>query len=288
MKENKAMKIPFGKALNFLGLTTLKQADSLALVSKEKGIQDEKQWHSSGQALALSTFGEAIPADFSYLYEALKRLPSSQQDAAKKKIDIALEAFTGGYTTSSLFAEYQDVEELKQMQLAVNNKYYSDPHCRSIIDNYTHYTIGGGIKVQVDNDKVLEVLSRFRFTNNMKIREKSLVKSCFREGELFIPYYTNTKDGSVKIRRVRPIEISDIDTHPTDIEEIHAYHQEYEYSPSGTERTYKVDKWFNDFMSLIYLPLILTSVKFLFSNLYQVFSFILLPSIFTDLTQIGL
>jgi len=238
--------------LGKLGLMTKATLADNVNKAKEDGMAEERTWHVHGEGknavTALQLVGEEIPQDFSYLYEAVEGLPSVKRKKVKKEIDRALEAFAGGFTNTSIFAEEQDVEVLKQMQLAVHNKYYTDPHCRSIIDNWTNYTIGGGIKIAVDNEKVLEALNDFRQRNKMPLREKELIRHTYKEGELFIAYYVNTRNGLTQIRRIRPLEIADIETHPNDIEVMFAYHQEYEYSPSGTDQSYKVDKWFRDFM----------------------------------------
>ena len=218
------------------------QVDDLLAKERETATQEEKQWHMKGGNPSVGIGNE--PPDYFYLYE--QNEPSLKGSKDRR----AMEHFVGGddYYGSTYPAFYSDqtVDQLFTMQEAVYVKYFNDPHCRSIIDNWTMYTIGGGLKLNVDNPKVEKVIRDFRTVNDMVKREKQLIKMCYIEGELFIAYYINPVNGKVKIRRIRPQEIADIETHPEDIETKFSYHWEYDHSPMGTEQSYKKDVWIPD------------------------------------------
>jgi hypothetical protein len=227
------------------------QVDDMVALERETATQEEKRWHSnSGSQITVGN----EPEDYFYLYEQAE---PPIDDANKNNTTRALEHFIGGYdyygSTYPAFYTEQTVDQLFTMQEAVYSKYFNDPHCRSIIDNWTMYTIGGGLKLNVDNQKVEKVIKEFRFKNDMVKREKQFIKMCYMEGELFIAYYINPVNGQIKIRRVRPQEIADIETHPEDIETKFAYHWEYDHSPMGTNQQYKKDIWVPDFEYSDYL-----------------------------------
>ena len=221
---------------------TKSQVNNIIAKERETATQEEKQWHMKGGNPSIGIGNE--PQDYFYLYE--QKEPSLKQNKDQR----AMEHFVGGYdyygSTYPAFYSDQTVDQLFTMQEAVYVKYFNDPHCRSIIDNWTMYTIGGGLKLNIDNPKVEKVIRDFRQTNDMVKREKQLIKMCYIEGELFIAYYINPVNGKVKIRRIRPQEIADIETHPEDIETKFSYHWEYDHSPMGTEQQYKRDIWIPD------------------------------------------
>jgi hypothetical protein len=226
-----------------------KEVEQAAAAAAEDGIQEEKKWRlkdvNTSQPFE-DNFVDDHPQDNFFLYE--HQQPQVKPKEAKSQ--RLLERFLGGYTffgSSYPNMRYsQTTSELHQMQEAVLYKYFNDPHCRSIIENWTHYTIGGGLKVEVDNKKVENVLNEFRYNNQMVKREKDFVRMAFTEGELFIGYYINPISGAVKVRRIRPQEIMDVETHPEDIETKLAYHWDYDYTPTGTKQSYKKDIWVKD------------------------------------------
>jgi len=218
------------------------QVDDLLAREREEATQEEKRWHTNGNNPDITMGNE--PPDYFYLYE--QNEPSIAQGKDKR----AMEHFIGGYdyygSTYPAFYSDQTVDQLFTMQEAVYVKYFNDPHCRSIIDNWTMYTIGGGLKLNIDNPKVEKVIRDFRSANDMVKREKQFIKMCYIEGELFVAYYINPVNGQIKVRRIRPSEIADIETHPEDIETKFSYHWEYDHSPMGTQQTYKKDVWVPD------------------------------------------
>jgi len=226
-----------------------KEVQDAAAKAAEDGIQEEKKWRlknvNTSQPFE-DNYVDDHPQDNFFLYE--HEQPQVKPKEAKSQ--RLLERFLGGYTffgSSYPNMRYsQTTAELQQMQEAVLYKYFNDPHCRSIIENWTHYTIGGGLKIEVDNKKVENVLNQFRYHNQMVKREKDFVRMTFVEGELFIGYYVNPISGQVKVRRIRPQEIKDVESHPGDIETKLSYHWYYNYTPTGTKQSYNKDLWVKD------------------------------------------
>ena len=218
------------------------KAEELASKAAEQATNEEKQWHVRGGEPSRAVVNNE-PQDYSYLYEQ----HDPNEPITEKQIH---EAFIGtyakDYNSSTWWTNTQTQDQLWMMQDAVVEKYHVDPHCRSIIENWVHYTVGGGVRVDCENPKVMKVLNKFRSDNRMVQREKEFIRMLYLQGELFIAYYTNEVTGEVKIRRIKPDEIIDIETHPGDIETTFAYHQQYDYSLEGTNQQYKADHWLAD------------------------------------------
>ncbi len=218
------------------------KAEELASKAAEQATNEEKQWHVRGGEPSRALVNSE-PQDYSYLYEQ----HDPNEPITEKQIH---EAFIGtyakDYNSSTWWTNTQTQDQLWMMQDAVVEKYHVDPHCRSIIENWVHYTVGGGVRVDCENPKVMKVLNKFRSDNRMVQREKEFIRMLYLQGELFIAYYVNELTGEVKIRRIKPDEIIDIETHPGDIETAFAYHQQYDYSLEGTNQQYKADHWLAD------------------------------------------
>tara|TARA_R100000008_G_scaffold86583_1_gene80302 strand:- start:5725 stop:7425 length:1701 start_codon:yes stop_codon:yes gene_type:complete len=226
------------------------EVDNEAARAAEEGIQEEKKWRLKDvntQEPFEDNYIDDHPQDNFFLYE--HNQPKIKK-STESKTQRLMERFLGGYTffgSNYPSIRYsQTTSELHQMQEAGLYKYFNDPHCRSIIENWTHYTIGGGIKIEVENKKVENILNQFRYNNQMVKREKDFVRMAFIEGELFIGYYINPISGEIKVRRIRPQEIMDVECHPGDIETKLAYHWDYDYTPTGTKQSYKKDVWVKD------------------------------------------
>jgi len=232
------------------------EVEELQAKAREGGINEERGWHRDNPDSPLQKEAQVTDvSDYSYLYEA--GVPTTEEEAKirlkkpkfsklRKSFFRAFEAFTGGWvSTWTLFQRGQTVDELFMMQDAVNSRYYTDPHARSILDNWTNYTIGGGLKVQVEVPKVQEWINEFRKRNKMKIREKRLIKRFYIEGELFIAYHD--KEGKVYVRRIRPNEVEDIKTDPDDFETVKEYKWTFESTLEGSQQVYKRNSWVPDF-----------------------------------------
>ena len=135
------------------------EIDQAVAKAAEDGIQEEKKWRLKNVDTSQpfeDNFVDDHPQDNFFLYE--HEQPQVKPGKKESRIQRTLEKFIGGYTffgSSYPNMRYsQTTSELHQMQDAVLYKYFNDPHCRSIIENWTHYTIGGGVKIEVENKKV--------------------------------------------------------------------------------------------------------------------------------------
>ncbi len=206
-----------------------------------KAVYEERRWHEQGGATDFNEQGDNFLTGEGLLEELIAQ--GVTKNIAKK---IVLEATSSaGWITYGLGLD-QHITDLHIMQDAVSDKYYTDPHCRSIINNWTNYTIGGGIKVTVDDEQVAAALATFRVKNKMLQREKKFIEDRYKHGELFIVYYENLLTGDIKLRHIRPKEIEEIETAPNDIEERLAYHWVYESSKAGSLQTYSQKQWLPD------------------------------------------
>lgn len=131
-------------------------------------------------------------------------------------------------------------EKLHNIQDACFNKYISDPHMQSIVNNVKQYVLGRGIKYDCLDPKAQAVLTAFWKANLMERRQKRMVKSEFIEGEYFLAYFADFNTGRVKVRKIPPKQITDIETHPEDLETKRAY--ERSYNVNGTPTT----TWYAD------------------------------------------
>lgn len=236
-----------------LRITSKVKVEEKASRAAEAATMEERRWHEHGGDKGSIITMQESEGDYSYLYEdhvttpVGKNIPKALLKELKEnkgKLPPSmkiLEAFIGGFTNRDLlFVTEQPLVELWAMQQATLSKYFTDPHCRSIINNWTAYTIGGGIKVHIENAKVMMVIDKFRVANRMIKREKQLIKMFFIEGELFIAYYGGYP---IKIRRIRPEEIVETETLDNDIETHLGYHWQYETTREGSSQIHKVDKW---------------------------------------------
>jgi len=238
-----------GKIRDFLekrfGLVLFKKNE---LETKLNSVRaEERSWHEQPREEVPETL---IPfaEDYSYLYES-ETFRSLENGKSKKKrnfLDKVMEHFTGGWTSrTSLLKANRHIDEdtLFSFQDAAAIRYYSDPIANSIISNLTHFTIGKGVKLLIDNDEVLEVVKDFRKSNKMTHREHQFVKMGYIEGESFIALYINKVKGDVKVRRLRPTEIVDVEVNPGDIETHLTYHQQFKTVPEGTSQNIEQDRW---------------------------------------------
>jgi len=227
-----------------LGYFSSKELEKTVDIAVDKVINEHRMWKQNvDKEYDYSNRRESVAEshdDRFSLYESRYETKKKGKDEEGKDFSI-IESFTGGWHPQFDTAYDQSVEQLHRMQQVTLSKYFSDPHCRSIIENWLNYTIGGGIQFNIDNEKVKKVVDDFRRNNGMESREKDIVKMSFIEGEVFLVYYVSARDGDTKIRRIRPQEIADIETHPEDVETIFSYHWYYTDSRPGTTQSYSVD-----------------------------------------------
>ena len=106
--------------------------------------------------------------------------------------------------------------------------WFENPHAHGLIECMIHFIIGQRINVnaQDENPKVQEWWDEFEKKNKFSHKQKEIVRRTLRDGECFIRYFVNMKEGTTKIRFIEPSEIADpenihshgIETDPDDIE----------------------------------------------------------------------
>lgn len=211
----------------------------IAAQAAERAIQEERKWYEG----ALDQEDDKITVED--LFQLYASDDGKIEGIENRKLQEAADKWISGRSIVQGvdLADDQPLDYLHLMQRIVKSKYYSDPHVRSIINNWTFYTMGSGLKILMPTDDLTLYVSKFRNRNKMIRREKQFVKSLFQDGELFIAYYLDKNSGQVDIRRIRPQEIVEIEHHPEDIENIFAFRWEYEYSPAGSMKSIKRDQW---------------------------------------------
>lgn len=246
------MKKFFEKTRKRLGYFNVSEFNAAVDTAVSRAVNEVERWHNNGPKNYPGQINDVQESanDRFNLYEAhykpvYKERGLGESGEAKKDFQV-LESFTGGWHPHFDKAYDQSVQQLHRMQEVVLSKYYSDPHCRSIIDNWVNYTLGSGLQFNVDDEKVADVLKEFRRKNGMARREKEILRMGYIEGEVFLAFFINLNTGDIKIRRIRPQEVIDIETHPEDVENVFAYHWSYQDSRTGTDQVYAVDKWIQD------------------------------------------
>ena len=204
MKLFKKIRLPFVSVKEHNKIVEDIKNEFLAYLADEAAFENAKDKQQGDNSIY-------DPYDKSYVYE-LANIKESDWSAV------------GGNVSST---RSQSISELWTMQDAAFNKVHSDPHARAIVDNFQRYTIGRGLKFEAANKDVQKVLNDFWFVNSMDLRQKSFIRSTFIEGEFFLLYFINYATGNVRLRRVRSREITDIETHPEDIQTILTYKREY-------------------------------------------------------------
>jgi len=101
-------------------------------------------------------------------------------------------------------------------------------HGRAIIECLTEFIVGKEVRIiaQDRNEMIQEFWDEFEVINKFIRRQKEIVRRTLRDGECFIRYFVDVKEGTTKIRFIEPSEITDqsgkyshgIQTDPDDIE----------------------------------------------------------------------
>lgn len=123
---------------------------------------------------------------------------------------------TGDASVSSQFRQ----ESVKYSRIY----YAADPLARQAIRLWTDYTLGSGISWRAKDERTQEVLTKFWESpaNRTLLSAAGQRKSCDKllvDGEIFFPLFLGP-EGEVTVRRIDPLEISEIITDPDDIESV--------------------------------------------------------------------
>jgi hypothetical protein len=107
--------------------------------------------------------------------------------------------------------------------------YRNNPLAYAVIEQTTSFVLGGGARVVAEDARVQKVIDEFWNDpdNNMPVRIYSIQTELSLFGEQFIRYYVDSLTGRTLIRQLDPLYLTQIRTHPEDIE----HPLEYLYQP---------------------------------------------------------
>ena len=189
-----------------------------------------------------------IPKSDVHLRKELKALKGSRLKSAIESLGNLISSATAGWLkvgeaefSRGLSSREIIPEQLFLAQDAAVLKVRSDPHARGIVNNLQFYTIGKGVTWGTPSIEVTKFLTKFRQMNRMELRERTMVKEIYQEGEYFWVYFLDLDTGLIKIRKWRPKEITEIETHKQDVEARLAYHREAVFAKEPDD-----DKWYQD------------------------------------------
>ncbi len=114
--------------------------------------------------------------------------------------------------------------------------YNANPLAQAIIEITVSFVVGQGIKPVAKTKKVQKLIDAFWNDpdNHMDSRVEDICRELSLYGEIYVRYFVNRYDGSVKIRLVDPALIDQVETDPDDIEKHLRYHRR-PIGPSPTQ-----------------------------------------------------
>ncbi|GHO79569.1 hypothetical protein KSD_73400 [Ktedonobacter sp. SOSP1-85] len=131
-----------------------------------------------------------------------------------------------------------------EMHNQVYEAYHANPLAFAIIEMTTSFVLGRGVKLDASNKRVKKVLDEFWQANAMDERVYTICNELALYGEIFVRYFVNRFDGSVKVRLTAPSLIDQIETDPEDIETPLRFHRrpvgESASTPSSTTGSLKL------------------------------------------------
>jgi len=147
------------------------------------------------------------------------------------------------YYWRRLSDNYWQKDVIPSTYLELHNQCYesynSNPLAFAIIEITTSFVLGKGVTVAAHDPKVQAVLMDFwqQPDNHMDSRVYDLCTELALYGEIFVRFFVNKYDGSVKIRMIDPSIIDQIETDPDDIETQLRFHRR----PIGPSPTQTMD-----------------------------------------------
>ncbi len=188
-----------------------------------------------------------FPDDSITVREKVRNMGDGRLKKAITGLASMIEIATAGWVTiggsgAGMFRDRDIIpEQLFLAQDAAVLRVRADPHASGIVNNLQYYTVGQGVTWGSSSKEVTEWLTEFRKTNKLEMRERKMVKEIFQEGEYFSVFFVDPSTGRAKMRKWRPKEITEIETHPQDMESRFAYHRQVDFL-DGTDD----DKWYQD------------------------------------------
>ena len=103
----------------------------------------------------------------------------------------------------------------------------ANPLAAAVIEMTTSFVLGKGVTVEASNKKVQRLLRSFWNdpANRMDERVYALCQELALYGEIFVRFFVNAYDGTVKIRLIDPSLIDLIETDPEDVETPLRFHR---------------------------------------------------------------
>lgn len=103
----------------------------------------------------------------------------------------------------------------------------ANPIASTIIEMTTSFVLGKGVAVEARHKKVQRLLQHFwnEPSNRMDERVYDLCQELALYGEIFVRFFVNKYDGSVKLRLIDPALIDLIETDPEDVETPLRFHR---------------------------------------------------------------
>ncbi len=176
---------------------------------------------------------EALPTPMFRQY--LREATQSVEDELALEDQGWVNFSTGAYAADTLTATLR-----KNSVLLSRNYYYTDPMAAQAIRLWTDYTFGSGITWNTEEEptkKALEAVWNdpanqcvYSAKGQRKSSDKLLV-----DGEIFFAIFLGTK-GEAKVRRIDPLEITELISLDDDLEEILYYKREWG-NRHGVQRT---------------------------------------------------
>lgn len=115
----------------------------------------------------------------------------------------------------------------------------------NIVRVYTFLTVGEGLSVEFESDADQRRWDEIADANHWERRHKDIVRDTYLLGEWFT-YLVEDREAESgwRIRGIEPLEITDIDTDPMDVETVRAYVREIPWSidlPASVDRQIRLD-----------------------------------------------
>ncbi|GCE51105.1 hypothetical protein EI42_04910 [Thermosporothrix hazakensis] len=98
--------------------------------------------------------------------------------------------------------------------------YHTNPLAFAIIEMTTAFVLGKGISIDAEHPRVRDVLRTF-WNDPANLMDERIYQMCTElalYGEIFVRFFINKYDGTVRIRLIDPQLIDEIETDPQDIE----------------------------------------------------------------------
>ena len=160
---------------------------------KRKLVKENLEFETNQLAVANSTLGSAL--------EASRRVQEEPDYSMWFQHGQGSDIGTGTSLLSSGFTRYDHYQMLDEAW----RQYHTNLFARAVVRNLGKFILGRGptIKPFSKNEKVMEKWNEFVMDNAWSLREKELVNRVFRDGEVFLRFFVDEKNGKIKTRFIR-------------------------------------------------------------------------------------